>query len=68
MTKEERLENAHILDGFTVYNTDGVVEVLLEGIKGEKDPVTIVTPLKTLENAVEAIKEELNKEIKGEGE
>jgi hypothetical protein len=61
MTKEERLENAHILDGFTVYNTDGVVEVLLEGNVEGKDPVTIVTPLTTLENAVAAIKEELEK-------
>jgi hypothetical protein len=68
MTKEERLENAHLLDGFTVYNTDGAIEVLLEGIKGEKDPVTIVTPLKTLENALEAIKEELEKAAQNEGE
>jgi hypothetical protein len=61
MTKEERLKNAHILDGFTVYNTDGVVEVLLEGNVEGKDPATIVTPLTTLENAVAAIKEELEK-------
>jgi hypothetical protein len=61
MTKEERLENAHILDGFTVYNTDGVIEVLLEGTMEGKDPATIVTPLTTLENAVAAIKEELEK-------
>jgi len=61
MTKEEKLENAHILDGFTVYNTDGAIEVLLEGGIEGKDPVTIVTPLTTLENAVAAIKEELEK-------
>ena len=61
MSEEERLENAHILDGFTVYNTDGVIEVLLEGVMEGKNPVTIVTPLKTLESAIEAIKEELEK-------
>ncbi len=68
MNKEERLENAYILEGFTIYNTDGVIEVLLDGIKKEEDAVTIVTPFKTLENAVAAIKEELEKAAQNEGE
>jgi hypothetical protein len=64
MTEQETVDNAHILDGFTIHNTvdsDGEIGVLLEGIKDGKDPVTILTTFKILQGAVAAIKQELEK-------
>ena len=71
MNEQEKIDNAHILGGFTIHNTidsDGEIAVLLEGAKDGKVTVTILTTLRNLSGAVEAIKEELNKEIKNGGE
>lgn len=67
MTEQEKIDNAHILEGFTIHNTtdsDEDIAVLLEGVKEGKDPTTILTTFKILNAGIEAIKEELNKEIK----
>ncbi len=69
MTDQEKIDNAHILNGLTIHNaadTDGEIAVVLEGTKEGHDPTIILTTLKTLEGAVRAINEEIEKEIKEE--
>ena len=64
MTEQEKVDNAHILDGLTIHNTldsNGEIVVLLEGVKKEQPQVKISTTFKILESAVAAIKEELEK-------
>jgi len=67
MTEQERVDNSHILDGLTIHNTvdsDGQIGVVLDGVKDGQPPVTILTTLKILEGAVNAINKEIEKEIK----
>lgn len=66
MTEQEKVDNAHILEGLTIHNTvdsDGEIGVLLNGVKDGQQPVAILTTLKILEGAVNAINEEIKKEI-----
>ena len=66
MNDQEMADNAHILEGLTIHNTvdsDGEIGVLLNGVKDGQSPVSILTTLKILEEAVKAINEEIKKEI-----
>jgi hypothetical protein len=66
MTEQEKVDNAHILDGLTIHNTvdsDGQIGVLLNGVKDGHPSIAILTTLKILEGAVKAINEEIEKEI-----
>ena len=64
MSEQEKVDNAHILDGLTIHNildSNGEIVVLLDGVKEGQPQVTISTTFKILESAVAAIKEELEK-------
>ncbi len=64
MTEQEKLDNAHVLDGLTIHNipdSNGEIIVLLDGVKQGQPQITISTTFKILESAIAAIKEELEK-------
>jgi hypothetical protein len=64
MTEQEKVNNAHILDGLTIHNipdSNGEIIVLLDASKEGQPAITISTTFKILESAVAAIKEELEK-------